>query len=677
MRPGVPGRTSGVLLLLAVLLASGGARAQEGEEDRPLTKSELVRMLVDSGLDQGEIAERIRRGCLTFDPGAGDLEDLERVGAGAEVREEVEACGRQVRISFASPREVGRVGETVDIEARAERQGRPAGGLRLLLQEEGQTIASARTDGTGRVRFRIPSGTALESRRLRLRARPVPAGGEPTLTLEVRPGPPRQADLAMSVDPPEAGPLEVSARVRDAFGHDVPGAVVHLAPGAPGSEGDTLRLEGRTGSDGRVRFVVPEDRLPWGSPLVLVHRRDTLAVSRPLPTLARAGPDGPGEEAPSIADAAARDGPEERVEPAASESAGIGSPTGEERAGIELGPGEADLRRGRSLAAAAWFRRAADLRPEDAEAWTGLARAWLAAGEPGLAREAFLEGRRRASDSAAVEAAVDRAGGLPPWGRIRIFGGGAWQADEGRDFGGLEVRVRPEPGFALWAGYESTLVSEDPFLVRGGSDVATLSGGASVSYGPERAVTTGLSVASLDHGTDLRQLVYRVQNELRLSREGRPLRWRIGGTLARWFDRDDWLLSTEVELPVADDAALVPSLHLGETSGTAATAEGRLPATEVRARLGALLQPSEDWSVAPALSYGRVTPLEEDEAGVPVNSGVSVADTLEAGDLVEARLRLAYRVGPAVSLLLRGRYQSPPFGDPFSDLALGLSYALR
>lgn len=665
MTPGRPGGASGLVLVLIFLLTPGIAPAQQRDRAEPLTKSELIRLLVDSSLDQAEIAEAIQRACLTFDPDDRDLSDLERAGAGPRVMDEVTACGRRVRLSFASTRQVGAAGGSVVVEARAERGGQPARGLLLLLEEGGEILASGRTDDNGRARFRVQSGTSLERRNLRLRAGSEPVEREPAMTLDIRPGPPDEASLTMSPDSGDGGPVRVSARVRDAFGHAVSDVAVQLLTDPSSADRDSLRLDGRTGSEGAVSFQLPEDRLPWGTRLVLVHEGDTLAVSEPVRTLARLGAAGtePGAEPLSPADAPPPE--EDRPEADSSLRAPARAEAPEEAESIETGllPGHLDLRGGRPLDAVTSFRRAVERRPEDGRAWAGLGRAWLAAGEPALAREVFLEGRRDAADTAAIDEALEELGGLPPLGRIRAFGGGGWHQGDVRDFGALDARFRPHPGVGVWAGYASSLVAYDPVLVRGGSDVSTVAGGLALFYGPDRSVTTEFSTAHLDHGADLRQLVYRLENVIRFEADGRPLRWRIGGALARWWDRDDWLLSTEAEVPVAPDATLIPSLQFGETSGTAVAVRGRRPATELRGQLEVALEPSQRWSVTPGLAYGRVSPPDSSD--------------VDTGSLLEARFRLSVRLSPYISLLFRVRHQRPPFTDPFSDLAAGLSYELR
>lgn len=678
MTPGRPRRAPCLVLVLSLLLVPGLALAQERDRAEPLTKSELVRLLVDSSLDQAEIADAIQRVCLTFEPDERDLNDLARVGASPEVLGEVTACGRPeaaIRLTGSGAENGARAGEVVVFEVRAARGEAGVGGLRLVLEENGDVIASTRTDAQGRARFRIPGGKSAGKRTFRVRSGPGPTAAETTLALDVRPAPPDRATVSTAPTGPDAGTVGISVAVRDVFGNLVSGVPVRLAVDtASDGDGTPLLEEARTGPDGRAAFRLPTSELRGAGRLAVLHESDTLAVSQALGELARAGRSGPGgaaaetEVSPEEGEASAgasreREDVPSPVTGAEDASAGEGeereAETGEREA---LAAGRLDLRRDRPLDAVTWFRRAVERRPGDGEAWVGLGKAWLAAGEPTLARQAFVEGRRKADDSATVIRATDSVGGLPSFARLGVMGGGDWRQSRVRDFGSLSIEVHPIPAVSFRAGYESTLFDHHPALVRGGDEVASIAGSVAHSYGPDRLVTTELSAGRLEHGEEVRQFVYRLENELRLSVGGRPLRWRIAGTLGRWWDRDDWLVSNEVEVPVSSGVHLVPSVHLGETSGTALDAVGRRPATVRRGQLAVALEPAPGWRVVPTAVYGHVSPLDDPAA---------------AGDLLEGRLRLSVPVAPTVRFLLQGRHQRPPFSDPFTHLAVGLSYELR
>src|SRR5436190_10615807 len=76
-------------LALASLSAVGTAAAQAPP---PLDKTELIRLLTNPLFAQGEVADVVRRSCLTFRPTERDWADLRNAGAGGEVIASAAAC---------------------------------------------------------------------------------------------------------------------------------------------------------------------------------------------------------------------------------------------------------------------------------------------------------------------------------------------------------------------------------------------------------------------------------------------------------------------------------------------------------------------------------------------------------------------------------------------------------
>jgi hypothetical protein len=76
------------MLLASVLLA-----AAQGLE--PLRKSDLVWLLSGSALTQQEVAQLVRRNCLTFVPTERDRQDLRSLGAEPDVLAAVDGCARR------------------------------------------------------------------------------------------------------------------------------------------------------------------------------------------------------------------------------------------------------------------------------------------------------------------------------------------------------------------------------------------------------------------------------------------------------------------------------------------------------------------------------------------------------------------------------------------------------
>jgi hypothetical protein len=82
------------LILAAWLLAQGVA---------PLRKSDLVRLLSGSVMSQEEMAQLVRRNCLSFTPTDRDRADFQRLGAEAPMLAAVDACARRAPRVTAPP----------------------------------------------------------------------------------------------------------------------------------------------------------------------------------------------------------------------------------------------------------------------------------------------------------------------------------------------------------------------------------------------------------------------------------------------------------------------------------------------------------------------------------------------------------------------------------------------
>ena len=83
------------LILAAWLLAQGVA---------PLRKSDMVRLLSGSVMSQEEMAQLVRRNCLSFTPTERDRTDFQRLGAEAPVLAAVDACARRAhRVTAPAP----------------------------------------------------------------------------------------------------------------------------------------------------------------------------------------------------------------------------------------------------------------------------------------------------------------------------------------------------------------------------------------------------------------------------------------------------------------------------------------------------------------------------------------------------------------------------------------------
>src|SRR5216110_267765 len=74
------------LVVLAV------AQPLSGQAPPPLDKTELIRLLTNPLFAQTEVADVVRRSCLTFHPTERDWADLRSAGAGGEVIASAAAC---------------------------------------------------------------------------------------------------------------------------------------------------------------------------------------------------------------------------------------------------------------------------------------------------------------------------------------------------------------------------------------------------------------------------------------------------------------------------------------------------------------------------------------------------------------------------------------------------------
>jgi len=87
--------SAAVSLLLAFLLPIQGTA--------PLRKSDLVRLLSGSAMLPGELAQLVRRNCLTFLPTDRDRSDFERLGADRYLLGAVSDCARRTTVQRTAP----------------------------------------------------------------------------------------------------------------------------------------------------------------------------------------------------------------------------------------------------------------------------------------------------------------------------------------------------------------------------------------------------------------------------------------------------------------------------------------------------------------------------------------------------------------------------------------------
>src|SRR2546425_8329966 len=217
--PGHSVRSAMGVLALESFVAPRAPRAPP-----PVDKTELIRLLTNPLFAQPEVADVVRRSCLTFRPTERDWADLRSAGAGGEVIAGAAACeGRRTTSSavaraaseeapppitaVAQPAEiVTTAGMAASVRVRLSRGRTPL--RRAMLALHGTTAlglprdASAVTDDSGIAVFRLPVVSRVGTHQFEIR---TGAGatfpGQPAVLLRsVRPGPARPA-LPQTISP--------------------------------------------------------------------------------------------------------------------------------------------------------------------------------------------------------------------------------------------------------------------------------------------------------------------------------------------------------------------------------------------------------------------------------------------------------------------------------------------
>lgn len=382
-------------VVAATFLLALPAAAQEAE---PLQKSDVIRLITGGAYEQGEIAEIVRRSCLTFRPTDRDLEDFRALGAGAEVMRAVEACAaaadapgaegmptgdaarrpaparppaareaagaRPALTLFLSPRRTAvEPGGRAEVVAEVTAGAVPVPGLRLELREgegvAGEPVAVATTDDAGRATFSVSAGVAPGIRRFSVGAAGVPLHGANLVELETTGAEPG------AVDPRDGPPTREPAARGDEVGREaLPAAGQPASP--PGRtreemlrEAERLSLRGLYGrADALYERLVAEN--PDDVGILVAHALHLV-----------------------------RTGGHDRAEETLRRAFGLEP----RRADVRMAFGWLSLWRGEAEEAVRWYESATEIRPEDPEAWRGLGQALLEAGRRGEARQAYRRAR--------------------------------------------------------------------------------------------------------------------------------------------------------------------------------------------------------------------------------------------------------------------------------------------
>jgi len=265
-----------------VLASLAAATAGGAQSPPPLDKTELIRLLTNPMFAQTEVADVVRRSCLTFRPTERDWADLRNAGAGGEVIASAAACDTRRAASasasastetaqpitaVAQPGEVvTTAGTAASVRVRLSRGRTPL--RRTTLALRGTTAlglsrdASAVTDDSGIAVFRLPAVSRAGTHQFEIRS-----GAGATL--------PGQPGVLLSVRSAKAGRMRVTpdyivfrsedttaaivAAVTDSLGNPVSGEPVDLVGGTGGP------LTSVTDSGGRATFAVTPKSVSRGA----------------------------------------------------------------------------------------------------------------------------------------------------------------------------------------------------------------------------------------------------------------------------------------------------------------------------------------------------------------------------------------------------------------------------
>jgi len=274
----VPGRSVRAHLVGVALAALAAPVAAQSPP--PLDKPELIRLLTNPLFAQTEVADVVRRSCLTFRPTERDWADLRSAGASGEVIASAAACdGRRAAAAAAAnveavqpitavaqPAEiVTTAGTGASVRVRLSRGRTPL--RRTALALRGTTSlgmardASATTDDSGIAVFRLPAVSRAGTHHFEIRT-----GGGATL--------PGQPAVLYAIRSAKVGRLRVTPDYVAFRGGDTTAAIVAAVTDSLGNpvSGEPVELSGGTGgpltsisdSTGRATFAVTPTSVPRG-----------------------------------------------------------------------------------------------------------------------------------------------------------------------------------------------------------------------------------------------------------------------------------------------------------------------------------------------------------------------------------------------------------------------------
>ncbi len=283
-----PVRDPSVRSRLAVLALASLAGPLAAQAPPPLDKAELIRLLTNPLFAQTEVADVVRRSCLTFHPTERDWTDLRTAGAAGEVIATAAACDSrrsssagssasareeapQPMTAVAQPAEVvTTAGTAATVRVRLSRGRTPL--RRTTLALRGTTAlglprdASAVTDDSGIAVFRLPVVTRAGTHQFEIRTGAGSAlPGQPAVLYSVRSARPSRVRVMPDYVAFRGtdSTATIVATVTDSLGNPVSGEPVDLngGIGAP--------LTALTDSAGRATLTVLSSSVSRGGSVQL------------------------------------------------------------------------------------------------------------------------------------------------------------------------------------------------------------------------------------------------------------------------------------------------------------------------------------------------------------------------------------------------------------------------
>ncbi len=282
---------------LVLALTSFGARPSlAAQSPPPLDKAELIRLLTNPLFAQTEVADVVRRSCLTFRPTERDWADIRYAGANGEVIASAAACDSRrasptppvtvasdpapVVTAVAQPAEiVTTAGTPASVRVRLSRGRTPV--RRTTLALRGSTSlglprdATAVTDDSGIAVFRLAPVTRIGTHEFEIRtASGATFPGQPTVLFSVRsarPGRLRVTPEVIDFGRTGDSAATVVATLTDSLGNAISEEPVEL------NGGSGTPLTSVTDSAGRASFVIAPNSVNRGS-IVQVRARGLAPV---------------------------------------------------------------------------------------------------------------------------------------------------------------------------------------------------------------------------------------------------------------------------------------------------------------------------------------------------------------------------------------------------------------